>query len=535
MSKLNPIMNLIYTMLLSLLSAILLSAGIPNEFFLHGNWVLGVVALFPLYTALRYTATDRSAPFAGALFLAAVHCMSSFWLANFADFAIFTLGGSSLFYFFLGLPVGRILREAVKRGGHLAPFTFAALWTLWEWVKSSGFLAYPWGTLVMAVTGAKPLIQIAEYTGTWGLSFILALIPACTAEYLLAGTSRTRLHGVSLSFTGALVLLILTQGGLKLTFPPQPEREVDLILVQQNADPWVDDYRATIQASQQLTRNSLNTRGKADLVVWSESILNRPYEPNRAFYERIPEGDPFIPFMAEIDTPLLVGSPVLVNRESREYSNSVILVDPSGEQKDWYGKIQLVSFAEYLPFTEYAIIRKFFDSLIGFSRGWIPGKEYKTMEIMAKDGKPLRFATPICFEDAFSALCARLHLQGSELLINLTNDAWSRTDSAEMQHHAIALYRSIELRTTLVRSTNAGFTSVIDPTGTIIASMPLFTAASMRVTAPVYPHTRTFYAVAGDWFPLMLLLIVSFFTARKLLLDRQHTHRYAHAHHNSGE
>ena len=174
---------------------------------------------------------------------------------------------------------------------------------------------------------------------------------------------------------------------------------------------------------------------------------------------------------------------------------------------DTYSKIQLICFAEYIPFVDHPFVQRFFNSLVGFSSGWAQGKEYKAMMFTAQNGNGVRFAAPICFEDAFPTLCADLHNQKSDILINLTNDSWSKTASAEYQHFAVAYFRAIELRTPLVRSTNGGFTCVIDPVGNIIASLPLFTADSLSVSVPIYPYRRTFYAQWKDWLPALFLVI----------------------------
>lgn len=330
-----------------------------------------------------------------------------------------------------------------------------------------------------------------------------------------------------LAFTGLLVVLSLAFGFYRLAFPPEPYTSLNVVIVQQNADPWTDGaVRKNLITSQDLTRKAIASSGKkADLVVWSESSLPWPYLENQAAYAEYPAEDPFGKFLSETGAPLLAGSPVLVDQENRGYSNSVVLIGSDGEQLDWYGKIQLVGFAEYMPFTEYKWVRSFFDAVVGFSSGWIPGKEFKTMAVKNSEGKTIHFATPICFEDAFPSLTAQLHNSGSDLLINLTNDSWSRTDSAEYQHFAIASFRSIELRTTLVRSTNAGYSVVINPVGKVIRDMPLFVTDAVNVSVPIYPHITTFYAHFGDWFPALISLVAALSMLTREILDRKRSIR----------
>ncbi len=507
-----------------LLSAATLSLAIPNELLPSGSALLGLIALVPLYRSLLASRGWRAAGFAGGLMMALVHLFSSFWLAYFKEFAIFTLGASTLAYFLFGTLAGWLFRWSLLRPKWARPFLFAAMWTLWEWFKSTGFLAYPWGTLVMASRGLPALIQIADVTGAWGISFLLALLNAVVAETTLLRPSRARaflsgrvgfgkiasLTGArTLAFTAFVFALALGYGTWRLAFPPVPETILAVAMIQHDADPWDVNEETPVLESERLTREAIAARGsKPDLVVWSESTLPWPWEQYRNYYRRYPDADPVGPFLEEIGVPLVSGAPVLVDPERKGYSNSVVYLSPKGEVLGWYAKTQLVPFAEYMPFTEYEWVAKFFDVLVGFSSGWVPGTEYKSFPVKNSEGTEIRFAAPLCFEDAFSPVVAGLHATGSDLLVNLTNDSWSETDSAEMQHFTVASFRAIELRTTLIRSTNAGYTCVIDPTGRVLADLPLFESGYLNADVPVYPHLATLYARFGDWFPKSLALLI---------------------------
>lgn len=506
------------------LTGITLSLGIPNELLHDGSALLGLVCLVPLYRSLMGSKSWAAAGFAGGLSMGLVHLLSSFWLAYFKEFAIFTLGGSALANALFGIVVGWLLRWALLRPKWARPFLFTAVWTLWEWFKSTGFLAYPWGTLVMTSRSFTSLIQIADITGAWGISFMLALINAVIAEttylhpskilhfFREPGSTRRlyRMTGTrTLAFTAFILVLVVSYGRYRLTSLGEPETTLAVSMIQHNADPWDPNEETAITESERLTREAIAARGgKPDLVVWSESTLPWPWEQYRGYYKRYPGDDPMIDFLKEIDTPLVAGAPVLVNPETKGYSNSVIYLSPEGSVIDWYAKIQLVPFAEYMPFTDHEWVRKFFNTLVGFSSGWVPGKEFKSFTVMNAQGTELRFSTPICFEDAFSPVVADLHGTGSDLLVNLTNDSWSETDSAETQHFAIASFRAIELRTTMLRSTNAGYTCVIDPTGRVLADLPLFESGFLNADVPIYHRRVTFYARFRDWLPAALALII---------------------------
>ena len=132
-----------------------------------------------------------------------------------------------------------------------------------------------------------------------------------------------------------------------------------------------------------------------------------------------------------------------------------------------------------------------------------------------KEPPLVRISTPICYDDAFPDVCNPLSECGSELLMNLTDDSWSLKKCAEYQHFVVSSFRAIELRTTLARSTNSGYTVVVSPTGKVLQDLPLFEEAAGLFKIPIYPKKRTTYEKLGNWLPHILFLIILFVTVRE--------------------
>ena len=120
----------------------------------------------------------------------------------------------------------------------------------------------------------------------------------------------------------------------------------------------------------------------------------------------------------------------------------------------------------------------------------------------------VRFSTPICFEDTFPGLCREFIRRGAQVLVNMTNDSWSKSVACEMQHMSIALFRAVENRRTLVRATNGGITCVDRP------QRPHHGPCCRRsARASWSPRRRcttgasTLYNRLGDWFPFAALAV----------------------------
>jgi len=69
----------------------------------------------------------------------------------------------------------------------------------------------------------------------------------------------------------------------------------------------------------------------------------------------------------------------------------------------------------------------------------------------------------------------------------------------------MAVFRAVENRRTVVRSTNGGMTDIIDPNGRILAGLAPFTEGVLLGTAPVHAGAATLYTRWGDWLPSFLL------------------------------
>ena len=512
---------------LAILSALLLALALPNDLFPYGSPLFGVFALAPMLAAVYRTPGYAAAARLGVLFGAVSSVASNFWLMFFQSFSAWTLGGVTLAYvayFAVLAPLLRFIAGAPGRTspampdgrasampGAYRPIAVAALWTLYEFLKSSGYLGYPWGLIAYPMHAFTPLVQFVDITGVWGLCLLMALVNAVAAEWLglvLDGRRPRHVPARLWQATAAVTLLVaaaLGYGAAALARPLPRAATLDVVLVQHNANPWQsggDD--AVLATLQRLTAEGMAAAAAPpDLVVWSETALTWPVLGAHAAAAHAPVVPP--PLTA-LPVPLLTGVPWVVGTEPLQAMNAALLVAPGGAVLNHYGKQHLVPFAESVPFWELPAIRRLFRDLIGLEAPWVPGTAATIYELPVRTGGAVRFATPICFEDAFPYLNRRFVRAGADLLINLTNDAWSQTVSAETQHFVAARLRAVENRRVLIRATNGGVTAAVDPWGRLVGSpAPLFTETALRIQVPVYrPAAATVYTRFGDYLPAVL-------------------------------
>ena len=521
----------------TILSALLIALAIPNEILSYGSPLIGLFALYPFYLALaRPNSLCRAF---GLCFLhgALAHLLSSFWLGNFMGFAVFTLGASDIgtgffeAFFSLGFYAPALLSPKSmpleERAGirHFAVpmriLSFSAVYVIWEYCKSTGFLAYPWGTLSMTASRWRAITQIADITGVYGITFLFALFSACLGEGTLllkelpgsqGAAARLSSYKGACLLTLALFVISMTYGSFQLSKKREPVKTMSTILVQQNRNPDGRFEDMNIRHAQKLTQERLDELSadgeKCDLVVWSEAVLSQRFPAAQIYYTYYPGSDPLLSFIRRSGSYFVIGGPVTFSDERHEYGNSALIFDGNGKFIGSYTKMHLVPFAEQIPFSGHKIVQRLIKRMIGFSYGWTPGTDPAVFEIpLSSRSASALISTPICFDDSAHEVCRALFKSGSEIFVNITNDSWSGTDSAEIQHFVVAHYRSIEYRSTMIRSANAGYTCVIDPTGKVLADLPLFEDGALSFKVPIYGRERTVYSIFGDWLPYSLILL----------------------------
>ena len=79
---------------------------------------------------------------------------------------------------------------------------------------------------------------------------------------------------------------------------------------------------------------------------------------------------------------------------------------------------------------------------------------------------------------------------------------------AELQHYQLAVFRAVENRVPLLRSTNSGITCLVLPDGSTVGKLDTFTQAWGIYDLPIYnDKTSTFYTRHPDLFGKMYVVL----------------------------
>lgn len=513
MSFLKKAFNFILDLLILGFSAFVASLAFPSKYIENGVPFLAFFYLIPVFYVIwrsKWSTVWLYGAFYGFLF----YLFYNYWLETFHPLAILIAPILECMQYALLFMCIKLSKTLLKRHYCLLA---TLLYSAYLYLTQQGFLAYPYGNIASALYSYTSLIQIVSVTGIWGLDLIVVLPQVIVSECLYEKEWRRNKWDLLIS----LLILASTWIGGSFVKKKWENKESDRVMriaaIQHSADTWQGGYRTYKENFENLKMLTMEAMEKSpDMVVWSETA----FVPSVAWHSAYPNNvatsklcNDFVSFGSNLGVPLVTGNPEGVIKdkelapilESGEWNwktyNTVILFSDGGIQ-GIYRKQHLVPFTEYFPYEKelpwlYNLL------LANDYKWWEVGEEATVFEY---DG--VKFSTPICFEDTFGYLNAEFVSKGAQMLLNLSNDFWSMSVQAELQHYQLAVFRAVENRVPLLRSTNSGITCLVLPDGSTQGKLDTFTQAWGIYDLPIYnDKTSTFYTRHPDLFGKMYVVL----------------------------
>jgi len=384
-------------------------------------------------------------------------------------------------------------------------FLLATAWATQEWLRGWVFSGWGWNGLGVALHGNWPLIQVAEFTGVAGLSFMVVfanviLVTTVCRLILEASTHTTRPH-FDLTLTMAAIVGVLTFG-LRAGQISPPTKPLRVAAVQSNVPQHQKfDPQFTTKIFDQFRRLSeiaLRSNPPPDLLIWPESSMPGPVLAEQ-------ESNKFVmDLAASAESDILLGT---IDEENHDVYNAALLISDGGERVQVYRKVHLVPFGEFVPGRHRVplLARIVGDQVPG---DFTAGKEYTVFSLTNGD---VQVAPLICFEDTIGELVRRFVLPseaslGANLLVDITNDGWFLHSAGSHQHLANAIFRCVETRRPMVRAANTGVTCFVNQFGRVTQVLRDDTGSTFtegvltgEINVPT-EHDLTFYTRHGELF-----------------------------------
>ncbi len=382
------------------------------------------------------------------------------------------------------------------------PLLAAALWTSLEYVRTYAFTGFSWGALGYSQYLNLKFIQIADFTGVYGISFLVVLVNFVVALLWISLKERQKKPIPEIIYTVLILGGVFYYGHQKINIIDDeiklaPNTIVSVVQGNIKQDVKWDNAFKVRTVEKYIDLSATTFKNKPDLVIWPETALPFYYGLDRPASSKVDE------FIKWSNTHFLIGSPSFSLEEKQtRYYNRAYMFNPSAIVTGTYDKNHLVPFGEYVPLGEYLT---FLGKITAQAGNFSPGsKSYKPLEF--KDNTT---GVLICFEILFPSISSGFVKNGADILTTITNDAWFGYTSAAQQHFAIAVFRAIENRRSVARAANTGISGFIDPTGKILDTTRLFTDTA--ITRKLVKLDRvSFYTARGDIFAMIAIVAIGF-------------------------
>ena len=400
-----------------------------------------------------------------------------------------------------------IMPQLVARNILLRILGFAGIagaWVVLEWSRTWLLWGFPWAPLALSQWERPVVLQIAAWSGAYGVSFLLIFFNLCLAQTLrhrFMRRERKLWMGwfspdlyVGMGALGFCIYIFF----LALPHPDSAERMFTAAVVQPYIAPELKwDTNRELENLEILERQTRFVSSlESDVILWPEAATPWPVMGTPQMQVRVER------LVNEIEKPILMGN-LAEDRVTKEWRNGVFLVEPgAGLSPNFYTKRELVPFGEYVP-----PMLSFIDKFVPVGGRFIPGEEVGLMNLTV-GGSVYRIGSLICYEDVFSNLARESARGGADLFFVATNNAWYGEEGGAEQHAAHSVLRAVENRRPVMRAGNGGWSGWIDSYGTVRdllldAEGTIYFRGGGAYTIlqfEEWSRQQSYYTRHGDWF-----------------------------------
>lgn len=330
------------------------------------------------------------------------------------------------------------------------PFVLVSVWSVFPSIFYCS-LSNGQSTFLTALQGT-------EFTGPFGLDFLIALFNIMAFMILKRDFSRKSLAGYSIS---AVLLVIWFVYGFSALETWDKEIETwerkKIGIIQPNRPSSFTqrllEKGETLDKPFELELYKKMSRENPAFVVWPEG-QRRDYLK----YQKV--HDAYNRTVRTHKAPLIIHDlHAMTEGNKKVFRNSAILIDSNGFNT-MYHKRKLVPFGEYIPVLNHFFA---FSKKLGL-QGLTAGEKNTVFSISSMMVQPL-----ICYEILFPRFVAEaINGNAGRIMLVQSNDGWYGKGSLAEQHRSSNALRAVENRTPMIHVINNGKSSVVMPNGRVI-------------------------------------------------------------------
>jgi len=340
---------------------------------------------------------------------------------------------------------------------------FSLLFGVLEFIRGSILTGFPWNLIAYSFLNQLEIISITSIIGTYGFNLFCISIFSCPSLLILKESNKD--IGVFIFFILCLIISYLYGNHYKKKFYTTNEIIYDYKLRAIGSNISLDRFYLSnnpVSIIEELIEISNPNFDEKTIFIWPEGILPNISQKELIEYKWL--------FKNKFNKNHLLALGInkqIIEGDSKKYFNTFSFYDHELNLIDFYSKIKLVPFGEFLPFEN-------FFSMIGLRtitnnyQSYSKGNKRDIIQIKKNDFS-LKILPLICYEIIYTGEIFKEN--NFNVIINISEDGWFGKSIGPMQHFAHSVFRSIESGKYLIRSANNGTSAIINPIGEIEKSL----------------------------------------------------------------
>ena len=351
-------------------------------------------------------------------------------------------------------------------------FLFCLIFSFIDYLRGNIFSGFPWNLWSYSWSWFTEMIQVLNPLGLYAFNSI-SIVFFCSPVILFF---KNKYKYFIFSTFLLIFFLFYLYGSYKINsdqkFIKEYEKTVNIKVVAPNFEMrYIQSDKEILETINKIIRYSDPDPNKETIFIWPEGIFAGIYLEDLKKFSNILN-------KSFSKKHLLIFGINTQDNFSDEFYNSFIASNNNLEILYKYDKKKLVPFGEFIPFGNFFEkfgLKKITHGYGSFSKG------NKQKNFISNE---LNILPLICYEIIFPKL-TQFSDKKTNMIVNISEDAWFGNSIGPHQHFAKAIFRSIENNTYLARSANKGISAFISNNGQSIKRLEPNETGNIELDVPL--------------------------------------------------
>ena len=342
-------------------------------------------------------------------------------------------------------------------------FIFSLIFGVLEFLRGQILTGFPWNLISYSFSSQSEILSITTIIGTYGFNLFCISLFICPSLLILGGKKKEQV--VFVFFLTTVLFFYVYGSNYKDKFEESAQKDYEFKIRVIGSNIGLERFYKNIDSVdviKELIKISNPIADEKTIFIWPEGILPNILQDNLKEYRWL-----FNDKFSENHFLIIGLNSQSIDNGSKNYYNSLSIYNNELNLLNFYNKVNLVPFGEFLPFEKILTLIGL-KSLTNNYQSYSKGDQRNIIEIK-KQNFSLKVLPLICYEIIYSGKL--FDNPNFDLIVNISEDGWFGQSIGPKQHFAHSIFRAVESGKYVVRSSNNGMAAIVNPLGIIEKSV----------------------------------------------------------------